>query len=191
MEIKIKDQERLIDATLEVVDGVMIVILKEEMVDISKFKDGDVITCGHESYHWTCILRGEIERITDNMFIEDYCGINSDGTYYLESADSDSATYVRYATEEEKKALFDKIDQEGFTWDAEKKELVKKKWKPKNGDFFYFPLFSFGFEKFKVESKVFIGGSLSPFDKGWHFKTEEECQAFCDKLNQAINSIEP
>lgn len=46
MEIKIKDHDQIIDATIEVVDGVMIVSPKEEKVDVTKFKDGDVITCG-------------------------------------------------------------------------------------------------------------------------------------------------
>ena len=27
--------------------------------------------------------------------------------------------------------------------------------------------------------------------KGWVFRTQEECEAFCQKLNQAINSIKP
>lgn len=62
MKIKIKDQDQLIDAIIEIVGGVMIVSPKEEKVDITKFKDGDVITCGWDdngwSFSWTCILHG-------------------------------------------------------------------------------------------------------------------------------------
>lgn len=50
MKIKIKNNNEYIPATLEVVDGEMIVSPiaspKEDKVDISQFKTGDVITCG-------------------------------------------------------------------------------------------------------------------------------------------------
>ena len=104
---------------------------------------------------------------------------------------NDEIIYQRLATEEEKKLLYDKIDELGYEWLADEKKLVKKKWMPREGENFYYPFFSFGFDCFIVECKVFIGGSLSPFDKGWHFKTKEECQKFCDKLNKAISSIKP
>lgn len=41
MEIKINNNGEYIPATLEVVDGVMVVSPKEEKVDVSQFKDGD------------------------------------------------------------------------------------------------------------------------------------------------------
>ena len=28
-------------------------------------------------------------------------------------------------------------------------------------------------------------------EKGWVFKTKEECQVFCNRLNNAINSVKP
>ena len=31
----------------------------------------------------------------------------------------------------------------------------------------------------------------SYYDKGWTFKTYEECDAFCDKLRQAIEGVKP
>ena len=37
--LKIKNQDQLIDAIIELVDGVMVVSPKEEKVDITKFKD--------------------------------------------------------------------------------------------------------------------------------------------------------
>lgn len=101
MEIKIKNNNEYIPATLDVVDGVMVVSPKEvkRNIDLSKFKDGDIITCGwnydSESFSWTCVLRGEIEQIADNMFIADYCVINSYDEHSCEYGDSDSATWVR------------------------------------------------------------------------------------------------
>ena len=195
MEVKIKTNNEMIDATIEMIDGVMVVSPKKvEEVDITQFKDGDIITCGwntgDKSYNWISILRGEIERITDNMFIADYCTLNCDGTYSFENGDSDSATYVRYATEEEKKLLLDKLAEEGYEWLADEKKLVKKKWISNEFESFYRPTCTFGRfesyfdEKRSVESNAYM-------DKGWIFRTKEECQKFCDKLNNAINSIKP
>lgn len=199
MEIKIKDKDNLIDATIEVVNGVMIVSPKEEKVDITKFKDGDVITCGWDdgskSYNWTGILRGEIEYISDNMFIGDYCSLDCEGEFLDHNSGSDAATWVRYANEEEKQKLFDKLKEEGYGFDFEKKELVKLKWKPKCNEAFYFPSYECGY--FESDSDVYLEDEKDLIDedidvvRGWVFRTKEECEQFCSKLNKAIESIKP
>ena len=94
-------------------------------------------------------------------------------------------------TEVEKQKLFDKLKEEGYEWDAEKKELVKLKWKPKVKEDYYTPSWS----GFVFEPHVY-GWDEDEFDFKCHsmgrvFKTKEECQAFCNKLNEAINSVEP
>lgn len=195
MEIKIKDKYKLIDAAIEVVDGVMIVSPKEEKVDITKFKDGDVITCGWDdgskSYSWTGILRGEIESISDNMFIGDYCSLDCEGEFLDNNSGSDSATWVRYATEAEKKQLFDRLADEGYEFDFEKKKLVKLRWKPKHSEEYHYPFF----DVFKFTSSLYVwDGEIfddAMYDKGWVFRTKEECEQFCKKLNKAIEGIKP
>ena len=186
MEVKIKTNNEMIDATIEMVDGVMVVSPKEVKFEP---EDGDVVTYLTYNKPTIYVYKGGYKYNTS--YYVAYSSLRNmiflTSTGFLDGNRDD----IRPATEEEKKLLFDKIDQEGYEWFADKRELVKKKWKPKNGDFFYFPLFLEGFDKFKVESKAFICGSLSSFDKGWHFKTEEECQNFCDKLNKAINPIKP
>ena len=101
--------------------------------------------------------------------------------------------YHRYATEEEKKALFDKIDQEGYEWLADKKKLVKKKWMPEYEEKYYYPYFDISENVFIKQYAAWTGiySEKNGLKKGWIFRTEEECQQFCDKLNQAINSIKP
>lgn len=195
MEIKIKTENGYVDADWTIEDCVMVVSPKEVKINATQFNDGDVITCGHNAFHWTCILRGEIEYIVDNMFIEDYCGINSDGTYYLEPSDSDSATWVRYATEEEKKKLFDKLAEEGYEFDFEKKELIKLKWEPKVGDKYSHPSCSITSDWIRFDPACSVNTATS-FDMkiikhNLAFKTKEECQEFCDRLNVAINSVKP
>jgi hypothetical protein len=193
MEIKINNNNELIPATLEVVDGVMIVSPKEGKVDISQFKDGDIITCGWDgkkkSYSWTCVLRGDIEPIADNMFIADYCSVDSNGAYTCENGGSDSAKWVRYATEDEKQKLFDALAKEGKAWDAEKKAVVELKWKPKIGETCFAPYFDF--PKFITKQWLWEINwySTEYYNKGWCFKTKEECEEFCQKLNKAIMEV--
>ena len=194
MEVKINNNGEMLDATIEMVDGVMVVSPKEVKIDIAQFKDGDIITCGHDdpSFNWTCILRGRIEFICDNMFIADYCFYRNDSDYSCKQGDSDSATFVRFATEEEKKKLFDKLAEEGYEWKAETKELVKLKWMPKEGEEFYLPLYYTYPSEFKpITSLLNKGRDKVILDKGWVFRTKEECQEFCNRLNDAINSVKP
>jgi hypothetical protein len=196
MKIKINNNGEYIPATLEVVDGAMIVSPKEGKVDIAQFKDGDIITCGwhgkKKSYSWTCVLRGDIEPIADNMFIADYCSVDSNGAYTCENGGSDSAKWVRYATEGEKQELFDALAKQGKIWDAEKKAVVELKWKPKIGDDYYAPLYTNN----KVFSPCGYSWYNSLFDtnlqnRGWVFRTNEECEAYCERLNQAIMEVKP
>ena len=195
MEIKIKTTEGLVDASIETVNGIMIVSPKE-LPNCSNFKDGDIIVCGWSDSEWICILKGEIESVGKRYYLEDYCGIylkgkGTDEEIWLEQCYSDSAVFVRYATEEEKKKLFDKLAEAGYEWDAEKKELVKLKWKPLFGQLYHIPsLYGAEIKVSKIcwrEDEVDKGY----YNKGWCFKTKEECQAFCAKLNEAINSVKP
>lgn len=196
MKIVINNNGERIPATLDVVDGVMIVSPKEEKVDITQFKDGDIITCGwvnrYKSYSWTCVLRGEIEQIVDNMFIAEYCSVNSDGDYSSENGDSDSATWVRYATEEEKQKLFDALAKEGKTWDSEKKAVVDLKWKPFKGECYYAPTFNDSLLFFSCDyTWVDLHYENDIYNKGWCFKTKEECEAYCERLNDVIKEVKP
>jgi hypothetical protein len=183
MEVKIKDKDNLIDATIEVVDGVMIVSPKEE-----KWipKDGDVVyqdgrrkwvfiymdCLTAEAYHYV-----SMELPSGNISFKDGEHIG-----YIDT--------LRPATEEEKKKLFDRLAEEGLDWDPDKKELVKLKWKPICGQTVFLPDFKRGI--FRTLAVVWLGGkSNSMLQKGMVFNTQEECQVFCDKLNQAINQIKP
>jgi hypothetical protein len=98
---------------------------------------------------------------------------------------------IRPATEEEKKELFDKLAEEGYEWKADTKELVKLKWKPIYGALYYKP--GIRGAEIKAISDSWVDNDLDKgyYDKGWAFKTYEECQVFCNRLNNAINSVKP
>ena len=187
MEVRIKQGEEMIDATIDMVDGVMVVSPKEV-----KFvpKDGDVLSCFFKDQYQGTFMFEEASECGEAIF---YFALDADGKFIT----GNGCNYfgyiynIRPATEEEKKLLFDKLAEEGYSWDAERKEIIKLKWKPKDGEKYFLPhcdvsgfyVRSFEWEGTRVEDKY--------YEKGWCFKAEQECQEFCNRLNEAINSVKP
>lgn len=190
MEIKIKNNNEYIPATLEVVDGVMIVSPVKENY-ITQFKDGDVVVYHYgEDATTIAILQGEVDTISKYLFIEDYVSLDSVEGLLIDSNYTDAATDIRYATEEEKQKLFDALAKEGKAWDEEQKKVVDLKWKPKMNDNYYSPLYTYE----NCFSTFCHTWDNSRFDKmlhnkGWLFRTKEECEAYCKRLNDCISSI--
>ena len=182
MEVKIRQGTEILDATIEMVDGVMVVSPKEVKFEP---KDGDVVACEDFGYLELFIFKERIDEIECTC----YC-------YYCKKGNSlcvDNDEYIvsRFATEEEKKILFDKLEEKGYEFDFEKKELIKLKWKPSMYDPYYIPFY---------ETCEFIPMGTNwngrnkdniRYNKGLCFKTEEECQEFCNRLNDAINQVKP
>lgn len=181
MEVRIKEGNGYVDAEWTIEDGVMVVSPKEVKFE---FKDGDVLA-SDKSYA-IYIFK---ENISEDCNIG-YVGINNANELRLSEYEWGNLIF-RPATEEEKKLLFDKLAEKGLAWDAEKMELVKLKWKPKNNEIYCRPRFNEeGFACCKdrwdnVKFENFL------YNKGWVFKTEKECQEFCNRLNEAINSVKP
>lgn len=177
MEVKIKNGAEMIDATIEMVDGVMVVSPK-------KFepKEGDVITCTRSNCTYTFIikyLRGDIAY--------SYAVLLDNGI--LRYNDWSKYENPHPATEEEKKLLFDKLKEEGYEWDEEKKEVVKIKWKPVLGEVYFrieFIDHEFRYADWNWKNSTY---EIEAYEGGWCFKTKEECQEFCNRLNNAINQV--
>ena len=78
---------------------------------------------------------------------------------------------------------------------ADTKELVTLKWKPKVGDEYYHPSCSFTNDGIRFDlafaTNTAVSLDMKILKHNLAFKTEEECQAFCDRLNEAINSVKP
>lgn len=181
MEVKIKQGEEMIDAIIEMVDGVMVVSPKW----MFEPKNGDVIVCSNNLGYWTLIVR-EMESYN---VVRHHAVLINNGI--LKINDRSSYTNPRYATEEEKKKLFDKLAEEGLEWDAEKKELVKLKWKPKEGEIFHFPIFSDELGEFVTDYQEYYETIFMSIERDWCFKTSKECQEFCNRLNDAISQVKP
>lgn len=184
MEVKIKQGNEMLDATIEMVDGVMVVSPKEVKFEP---KDGDVCCSGCCVYIY--------KSLRDDKAIIYYCAMSKNGKHITIKEDVGvgfiHSDWHYFATEEEKKLLFDKLKEEGYEWKADTKELVKLKWKPKYNDHYWCPsLYDSEFMPWKNSWQDSEIGNKR-LGKGWVFRTEEECSEFCNRLNDAINSIKP
>lgn len=178
MKVKIKQGNEMINATIEMVDGVMVVSPKKEMFEP---ENGDIVTTERGEHIFLC------KDYIGEGYIYAHFGYNTiTGSCYYKG----EFVARRYATEKEKQKLFDKIKEVGYEWDVDKKELVKLKWKPYEGGYFWLPYYNS--MMFAPTKGMFnIGRDKSFLDKDWVFRTEEECQAFCGRLNEVINSVKP
>ena len=145
-------------------------------------KDGDVVSIDDGSQIFVC------KNYLGHEFLYAYFGLDFESNRFYEEG---SWSASRFATKEEKKQFFDKLKEKGYEWDSEKRELVKLKWKPEYKENYWSPaLYNNGFVKwmYSWQNSEFDNKRL---EKDWVFRTEEECQAFCDKLNEAINQVKP
>lgn len=190
MEVKIKQGNEMLDATIEMVDGIMVVSPKKVKFEP---KDGDALSCFFNGeYQGTFIFEEESE-CGEAIF---HFALDADGKF-IKGNGCNYFAYVynaRLATEEEKKNLFDKLAEEGYEFDFEKKELVKLKWKPKLHERYFAPWINMGERVYFFRDNLeWENDSIDKelYEKGWVFQTKEECEAFCKKLNDAINSVKP
>lgn len=153
-------------------------------------KDGDVVVYFNHDIPTVYVHKGGCEYNTS--FYVAYSGIRNKVFATAGGHLDRNRNDIRPATEQEKKKLFDKLAEEGYEWKPDTKELVKLKWKPEEGEYFYFPICSVLSCIFTTNGTMYNSGrDKSLLDKGWCFKTAEECGQFCRQLNNAINSVKP
>ena len=102
-----------------------------------KFKDGDILACVNRlEYHCPFIYKGTDER----GFHQYYAGIEALGSLFLpNNIDSRWGNEtLRYATEEEKQILFDKMKEQGLSWNAEKKRVETIRWRAEDSKEYYY-----------------------------------------------------
>lgn len=180
MEVRIKDNNGYVAADWTIEDGIMVVSPKVEKFEP---KDGDVVSIDDGSQIFVC------KNYLGHQSLYAYFGFYFESNCFYEEGHWSAS---RFATEEGKKKLFDKLSEEGYEWKADTKELVKLKWKPKEGEEFWLPLYYASPSEFKpITSLLNKERDKETLNKGWCFKIKEECQEFCNRLNDAINSVKP
>lgn len=158
------------------------VVFEKEEKRVQGFKDGDILAIAD------CIKATHpfiYKRTRDNGFHSFYIGLAA----YNQLTICDNSNYnwgngtLRYATEEEKQLLFDKMKEQGLCWNAEKKEVEKVRWRAKKGDRFY----CFDTD-FSVLDGLEEGSKLD--DSSWrsynYFRTAEQVKEAIKRMKQEL-----
>lgn len=180
MELKLNagDVITIPDGCRAVVKDKIIAIEKE----VQEFKDGDFVS--FNEFGWRCLMIYKSTEEASNANYYHAAMYNRHCKNSVVCYDYWSFCYdSRIATEEEKQLLLDALHADGKDWDADKREIVDYKWKPKVGDtYYYIDCF------FNVVDDHWSDGRLdnSAYNNGNCFKTEEEAQKYADKFSEIL-----
>lgn len=179
MEVKFKagDSLNIPEGCKAVIKDNVVVFEREQ-----EFKDGDILAhLNYLNYRCPFIYKG-----TDkNGFHKYYIGLDVLNSITLPNCTDarwGNGT-LRYATEEEKQLLFDKMKEQGLKWNAENKRVEKIRWRAKKGENYYF------FDaKLLVRS---IDEAYSTFDNEvWdafnHFRKEEQAKEAAKRIKELL-----
>lgn len=94
-----------------------------------EFKDGDIVYCKSDGFHYPSIhilnINGDTKRYYARLVINSVYNVPID--YDIPAYDNENPNRLRLATKKEKKQLFDALAEEGKTWDSDKKQIVDLK----------------------------------------------------------------
>ena len=161
-------------------------VIKDKIITVEKevqeFKDGDFVALNNVGVKFLIIYIYKSKRgcsstyyhaATYNVYCENHVS-------YSDWCVCDEA---RIATEEEKQFLINALHADGKDWDADKKQIVDYKCKPKVGEtYYYIDLF------LDVIDDIWSGDRMDDlvYTSGNCFKTEEEAQKYADKFSEIL-----
>ena len=90
---------------------------------------------------------------------------------------------IRPATDTEKQLLIDALHTAGKDWDADKKEIVEYRWKPKEGDEYFYVTPPCGVSSYWWNGKA---ADESIYRYGNCFRTKEEAQVMAEKFKKLL-----
>ena len=102
-----------------------------------KFKDGDILAYKDSLSNTFPFIYKDTDEAGFYIF---YVGVDcSENIQLLDDADNRWGNApLRYATEEEKQLLFDKMKEQGLKWNAEEKRVEKIRWRAERHEDYYF-----------------------------------------------------
>ena len=159
-------------------------VIKDKIITVEKevqeFEDGDFVASNNLSGKFLIIYKSKrvysgayYYAATYNGYCENYVAYNDWCACYD----------ARIATEEEKQFLINALHADGKDWDADKKQIVDYKCKPKVGDtYYYIDLFLDVVDDIwsddRMDALVYTSGNC--------FKTKEEAQKYADKFSEIL-----
>lgn len=160
-------------------------VIKDKIITVEKevqeFKDGDFVVSNNLGGKLLIIYkskRGFSDAYCHAVTYNGYC--EKRAVYY----DDWCVCYdARLATEEEKQFLLDALHADGKDWDADKREIVDYKWKPKTGETYYYIGYCL-----EVDNDHWRNGRLDNLvrNNGNCFKAKEEAQKYADKFIEIL-----
>lgn len=182
MELKLQLQA---GDTLPIPEGCK-AIVKDRCIEIEKiqdFKDGDILVT-IEKERRCCIF---IYKETDDYgFHSFYIGINTGDTLTISKSPSQrwgNDSLLDYATEKEKRLLFDKMKELGLRWNVEEKRVEQIRWRAEEGKKYYY-IDNQGIPRVDTED-----GHISDADRyefGNYFRTKEQVEEAAKRVNGTL-----
>lgn len=181
MEVKLKAGD-----SLNIPEGCKVVI-KDDVVVFEKeqeFKDGDILAhLNYLNYRCPFIYKG-----TDkNGFHKYYIGLDVLNCITLPNCTDarwGNGT-LRYATEEEKKQLFDKMKEQDLRWNAEEKRVEKLLWRADAGEEYYFINSSLKVIKIEECWSVLCSEHYSANN---YFRTKEQAEEAAKRVKETLRN---
>ena len=147
-----------------------------------KFKDGDILAIA-DYVDTTCPF---IYKNTDEAgFYIFYVGVDcSENIQLLDDADNRWGNApLRYATEEEKQLLFDKMKEQGLKWNAEEKRVEKIRWRAEDGRI-YFCIDNQGIVIVDKECGYYVDKNRHEY--GNYFHTKEQAEEAAKRMKEVL-----
>lgn len=150
-----------------------------------KFKDGDILAhADYSNYPCPFIYKGTDVR----GLYQFYVGVNNVDEIYL-SDDVEKRWgngALRYATEEEKQLLFDKMKEQGLKWNAEEKKVEKARWRAKRGEHYSL------LDRITLKADCYIESfdeiDTKLYDSGNYFRTEEQAKEAAKRVKETLRN---
>lgn len=162
-------------------------VIKDKIITVEKeiqeFKDGDFVSLNNVGGRFLIIYKSKNGNHSAN-----YHAVTYNGHYENQVVSYDDWCIfddARISTEEEKQMLLYALHADGKDWDADKKQIVEYKWKPKYREVYYRINYSFDIQ---IDSLFWYGDALDEihFSNGNCFKTKEEAQKYADKFVELL-----
>lgn len=163
---------------------------KKCLEDIPKF--GDIVRIEHpdcNSYKRNYVISIFPNKKTpdkDESAFFDIAFIDMEGDLCINGAALYSYKHVYFATEEEKQELFNKLKEAGKRWNPDTKQLEDLRWKPKDGDMYYFVDLdcSIAYTRFSNSSLI----DSKRVEANNCFKVEENAQKVADQMEKLFKN---
>ena len=180
MEVTLKagDSLQIPEGCKAVIMDNVVVFEKEEKAEVQEFKDGDVL-CGIYDDDDTILIFKDVSKIGRDYFDSHYNNDGVDDKVWCSKS-------FRYATEEEKQQLFDKMKEQGLKWNAEEKRVEKIRWRAKKEDK-YFSFDSVLRVHHFVENNDTYANAF--YDALNYFRTKEQAEEAAKRVKETLRKL--